>query len=58
MTAAIVNEMGDGESIECVIAVFVKDGGDKTHDERKIIWWDFALPPRVMPKPGVRRRRP
>ena len=58
MTAAIVNEMAGGESIECVVAVFVEGGGDMTHDERKIIGWDSALPPRVMPKPGVRRRRP
>lgn len=41
------------QAIECIVAVFVADGEDETHDERRIAWWDFAMEPREMIKPQL-----
>jgi hypothetical protein len=53
MTHRIESKLTESNSlsVECIVAIFVADGRDKTHDERKIIWWDFAMQPRVMVKP-------
>jgi len=31
-------------------AIYLMDGADEQHDERKIIWCDIAMDPRRMPK--------
>lgn len=36
----------ENKSVEAIIKVYILDKADPTHDERKIIWWDFALKPR------------
>jgi hypothetical protein len=41
------------QAIECIVAVFVADGGDTTHDERRIAWWEFVMGPRKMIQPEV-----
>lgn len=48
-----------GKSVEAVVRVFISgtfpgtkaDRQEDAHDERRVLWWQFALPPRVIIQP-------
>lgn len=51
MTKALCDIFAKNGSVEAIIQVLVRKSHDTTHDERKILWWDFAYGPTEMTVP-------
>ncbi len=48
LTKRLTQAFKDSDSVEAIVKIYIMDGSDQHHDERKIIWWDLALEPRQM----------
>ena len=48
MSMALSKTFSEHGSLEAIIRVLMKKSSDLTHDERKILWWDFAYGPAEM----------
>jgi hypothetical protein len=48
ITNTLTKTFDSNDSVEAIIRVYTTKGEDKNHDDRLIIWWDFAVPPRIM----------
>ncbi|HTI71637.1 MAG TPA: hypothetical protein VMF06_16805 [Candidatus Limnocylindria bacterium] len=53
LTKKLVEQSQTKASIEAIVRVFIADGGDEHHDERKVIWWDVVMGPREIPTPNL-----
>lgn len=48
LSKTLVDSVPGGSSVEAIIKIYTMDGGDTHHDERRIIWWDIEMKPRIM----------